>query len=77
MCPRCAHDVIESLHTSPVPGAWEVLLCQRCQYSWRTSEPARRTERDAFPESFRMTPEDIAAAPEIPSIPVLRGKGML
>jgi hypothetical protein len=71
-CPRCAFDIIELLATSPVAGVWEVLQCQRCLYSWRTSEPARRVERDAYPASFRLTPEDIDTAPEIPSVPALR-----
>ncbi|HEX4222407.1 MAG TPA: non-oxidative hydroxyarylic acid decarboxylases subunit D [Pseudonocardiaceae bacterium] len=74
-CPRCAFDVIDLLATAPVAGAWEVLQCRRCRYGWRTSEPARRSERDAYPESFRMTPEDIDNAPEIPSVPALRPKG--
>jgi vanillate/4-hydroxybenzoate decarboxylase subunit D len=72
MCPRCAHDVIELLCTSPLAGTWEVLQCQRCLYGWRTSEPARRSERAAYPESFRMTVDDIAGAAEVPSIPALR-----
>ncbi|MCI2422116.1 hypothetical protein MOQ72_32265 [Saccharopolyspora sp. K220] len=70
-CPRCAHDVIDLLYTSPVAGSWEVLQCQRCLYGWRTSEPARRTEPGAYPDSFKMSPEAILSAPEIPSIPAL------
>lgn len=72
ICPRCAYDTIEPLFASPVPGAWEVLQCRQCLYCWRTSEPARRTERDRYPESFRLTLEDILAAPEVPAIPALR-----
>jgi len=71
-CPRCAHDTIEVLFTSPVVGAWAVRQCQQCLYCWRTSEPARRTEREAYPEGFRMTSDDIASAPEVPSVPPLR-----
>ncbi len=71
-CPRCAHDIVEVLFTSPVTGAWEVLQCKRCLYCWRTSEPPRRTEREAYPEGFRMTSDDIAGAPEVPSVPPLR-----
>ena len=71
-CPRCAHDVIDLLCTSPVAGAWEVLQCQRCLYGWRTSEPARRIDPDTYPDSFRMTPEDIAIAAGVPSVPALR-----
>ncbi|GHF86544.1 non-oxidative hydroxyarylic acid decarboxylases subunit D [Streptomyces thermodiastaticus] len=72
VCPRCAHDGIEHVHSSPVPGVWEVLQCARCLYMWRTSEPARRTDRDAYPAGFRMTAEDIAAATEVPTVPPLR-----
>lgn len=68
-CPRCGHETIELLSTSPVAGVWDVLQCQRCLYCWRTSEPARRTDRDAYPASFRMTQADIDTAPEVPSIP--------
>lgn len=71
LCPRCAHETIEHIFSSPVPGVWEVLGCGRCLYLWRTSEPARRTRRDAYPEAFMMTPEDIAAAPEVPAVPPL------
>lgn len=69
ICPRCAFATIEKLYTSPVPGVWDVLQCQ--QYCWRTSEPARRTDRDAYPDSFKMTVEEIANAPEVPAIPPL------
>jgi hypothetical protein len=71
VCPRCAHDIIETVTTSPVPGAWDVLQCGRCLYMWRTTEPARRTRRDAYPQEFRMTPADIDNAPEVPAIPPL------
>jgi hypothetical protein len=39
---------------------------------WRTSEPARRTRHQAYPEAFRMTAEDIRDAPEVPAVPPLR-----
>ncbi|MFS4105265.1 MULTISPECIES: non-oxidative hydroxyarylic acid decarboxylases subunit D [Streptomyces] len=71
-CPRCAFEAVDTLHTSPVPGVWDVLQCRRCLYTWRTSEPARRTRREAYPEQFRMTPQDIENAPEVPALPPLR-----
>ncbi|GII59527.1 phenolic acid decarboxylase subunit C [Planotetraspora thailandica] len=71
-CPRCAHGTVEKLFTSPVPGAWDVLRCPQCLYMWRTSEPARRTRRDAYPEAFRVTVEDIRNANEMPIIPPTR-----
>ncbi|WP_031465856.1 non-oxidative hydroxyarylic acid decarboxylases subunit D [Sciscionella sediminilitoris] len=73
-CPRCAEQRIERLAVSPVPGAWEVYCCARCGYSWRSSEPARRTDPEQYPERFRLTAEDIAAATEVPAIPPLRGR---
>jgi rubredoxin len=74
ICPRCAFDTIEQLYTSPVRGVWEVLQCQQCQYCWRTTEPARRTDRDAYPDEFKMTIDDIVNAPEVPAIPPLLAK---
>jgi vanillate/4-hydroxybenzoate decarboxylase subunit D len=71
ICPRCAFATIAMLYSSPVPGKWDVLQCQQCLYCWRTCEPARRTHRDAYPESFKMTVEDIAKAPAVPAIPPL------
>jgi late competence protein required for DNA uptake (superfamily II DNA/RNA helicase) len=72
ICPRCAWEEVEQLAVSPVAGAWEVLQCARCLYTWRTTEPARRTQRDLYPEAFRMTQADIDNAPEVPTVPPLR-----
>jgi vanillate/4-hydroxybenzoate decarboxylase subunit D len=71
-CPRCGHTTLDQLCTSPVAGVWEVYQCEQCLYCWRTSEPARRTRRDAYPDSFKMTVEDIRIAVELPVIPPLR-----
>jgi hypothetical protein len=72
ICPRCAHDAVETITTSPVPGVWDVLQCARCLYMWRTSEPADRTTRDLYPPEFRVTAEDIERADEVPTVPPLR-----
>ncbi|WP_432179155.1 non-oxidative vanillic acid decarboxylases subunit D [Streptomyces sp. NBC_00063] len=71
-CPRCAFEEIARLATSPVPGVWDVVQCGRCLYTWRTIEPARRTRRDAYPDSFKLTAEDIENAIEVPAVPPLR-----
>ena len=70
-CPRCAHATVDTVTTSPVPGVWDVLQCARCLYMWRTTEPDRRTRREAYPVEFRMTQADIEAAPEVPVVPPL------
>ncbi|MFA3835334.1 non-oxidative vanillic acid decarboxylases subunit D [Streptomyces aureus] len=70
-CPRCAFEEISLLAASPVPGVWDVVQCGRCFYTWRTIEPARRTRRDAYPDSFKLTAEDIENAIEVPAVPPL------
>ncbi|MEU9060152.1 non-oxidative hydroxyarylic acid decarboxylases subunit D [Streptomyces sp. NPDC048430] len=75
ICPRCAFETVTQLATSPVPSVWDVLQCQQCLYTWRTSEPARRTRRDAYPEQFKMTLADIENAIEVPAVPPLRTAG--
>ncbi|MFE5010932.1 MULTISPECIES: non-oxidative vanillic acid decarboxylases subunit D [unclassified Streptomyces] len=70
-CPRCAFEEISRLATSPVAGVWDVVQCGRCLYTWRTIEPARRTRRDAYPDSFKLTAEDIENAIEVPAVPPL------
>ncbi|PRW62716.1 non-oxidative hydroxyarylic acid decarboxylases subunit D [Actinopolyspora mortivallis] len=72
VCPRCAAAEFGELAVSPVPGAWRVLRCDRCLYSWRTTEPARRSSRAAYPERFRMSRADIDEAPRLPPVPDIR-----
>ncbi|MEU9126231.1 non-oxidative hydroxyarylic acid decarboxylases subunit D [Streptomyces sp. NPDC048506] len=74
ICPRCAATRTARLATSSVPGVWDVLQCQDCLYTWRTTEPVRRTSREAYPEEFRMTHAGIEGAHDVPAIPpLLRG----
>jgi len=70
-CPRCAYQDVRLLATSPVPDVWQVHQCARCHYTWRSTEPAERTTRDAYPEPFRMTERDIADATQVPAVPPL------
>lgn len=69
ICARCGDEHIELLAKSPVPEVWTVYQCQRCFYTWRSTEPLRRTSREHYPEAFKMTQSDIDNAPELPSIP--------
>ena len=66
ICPRCADEKIEVMATSPVKGVWTVYQCQHCLYTWRDTEPLRRTSREHYPEAFRMTQKDIDEAPQVP-----------
>ena len=71
ICPRCADEQIEVMAKSPVKDVWTVYQCQHCLYTWRDTEPLRRTSREHYPEAFRMTQKDIDDAPMVPSIPPL------
>lgn len=71
ICPRCEADHIAELASSPVSGVWTVYQCQHCFYTWRSSEPLRRTDPAHYPASFKMTQQDIDDAPMVPPVPPL------
>lgn len=71
ICPRCGNEHVVTLATSPVEGVWEVYQCEHCLYTWRSTEPDRRTKREAYPDNFKITDADMEAAPMVPSIPPL------
>ena len=75
ICPRCADEQIDVMAKSPVKDVWTVYQCQHCLYTWRDTEPLRRTSREHYPEAFRMTQKDIDDAPMVPSIPPLLAEG--
>lgn len=72
VCPRCGHEHLEVLYESPVSGVWTVMQCQTCLYSWRTSEPLRRSDRAHYPEPFQMSENELTHAEAIPPVPPLR-----
>lgn len=52
---------------SPVGNAWEVYVCKKCFYSWRS------TENKTILPQFKLTDEKIATMGVIPPIPPLKG----
>lgn len=71
ICPRCAEHGITEVAHSPQAGIWTLYLCQVCQYSWRSTEPASRSERHHYPAVFQLNAVDIEQANEMPVIPTL------
>lgn len=69
VCPRCRHDSTDILALSPIAGVWSVFQCKSCLYTWRSSEPARRSDPEHYPAQFRMNLSDIAHVEEIPAVP--------
>jgi hypothetical protein len=39
--------------------------CQTCWYAWRSTEPETATDAGSYPESFRLDPREITAAPRM------------
>ncbi|MFB4204951.1 Phenolic acid decarboxylase subunit D [wastewater metagenome] len=72
ICPRCGAGGVDVLFESPVTGVWEVRQCDTCLYTWRTSEPPRRSDRAHYPDAFRMTEADMNHAEAIPTVPPLK-----
>ena len=64
-CPRCRAADVRQIAASPVAGRWVMRSCQTCWYAWRSTEPAAATDADQYPESFRLDPDAITAAPRM------------
>ncbi|WP_128294265.1 non-oxidative hydroxyarylic acid decarboxylases subunit D [Afifella sp. JA880] len=71
ICPRCGDDHIVELAHSPVAGIWTVFQCAECLFTWRSTEPPRRSDREHYPDAFRMDARDITDAAAIPPVPPL------
>ncbi len=58
-CPRCRHDNVEVMAKSPVGQVWEVYICLKCQYSWRSTEPQELQNPDKYSSKFSLSNKDI------------------
>lgn len=65
-CPRCESEKVRIMAKSPVGNAWEVYVCERCCYSWRS------TEKITISEVFKLDDQRIAKMSVIPPIPPLK-----
>jgi predicted RNA-binding Zn-ribbon protein involved in translation (DUF1610 family) len=70
-CPRCGTEQITTIATSPAAGVWEIEQCDTCGFTWRTTEPPRRSQRAHYPQAFRLDPADMQHAVEVPTVPPL------
>jgi len=66
-CPRCGGET-RVMTKSPVGNAWEVYVCKKCAYSWRSTEG----DKVILPQ-FMLTDEKIASMQMIPPIVPLKG----
>lgn len=65
ICPRCDSDRARLMVKSPVGDEWEVYVCEKCWFSWRSTEEIR-----VLPK-FKLDDAKIAAMGMIPPIPPL------
>ncbi len=65
ICPRCDSETVRKMVDSPVPGAWEVHVCETCYYSWRS------TETPDIHGKFKLDPAAIPGLQIIPPVPPL------
>ena len=67
-CPRCDHDDIKVIAKSPEGDVWEIYCCQKCFYSWRSTENITIIDR------FKLNDEKIKNMQVVPPIPPLKEK---
>lgn len=65
MCPRCDSDAARKMVDAPVGNAWEVYVCDKCFFSWRSTETIKVHDK------FKLNDEKIAKMQMIPPIPPL------
>jgi late competence protein required for DNA uptake (superfamily II DNA/RNA helicase) len=59
-CVRCLADTAKKIATAPDgSGAWEMYYCERCNYSWRSTEEAHITQIDQRDPRFQLDKVDI------------------
>lgn len=62
-CPRCCSSQTELQHSAKDHEGrllWEVLHCQGCSFTWRTSEPAETIDPEKRPVWFTLRKEDLS-----------------
>ncbi|NDL61651.1 non-oxidative hydroxyarylic acid decarboxylases subunit D [Acerihabitans arboris] len=72
ICPRCKHPGVGVLFESPVKDVWTVFQCGQCLYTWRSTEPPRRSDPRHYPDAFRLDAESLDHAEAIPPVPDLQ-----
>ncbi|MDR3349209.1 MAG: DUF1062 domain-containing protein [Acidaminococcales bacterium] len=67
-CKRCDADTVRVMTKAPVGSAWEVYVCETCDYSWRSTEDVHVND------VFKLKPENIPGLQQIPPVPALKTK---
>ena len=58
-CVRCLNDTASKVVDAPDnSGAWEIYFCEKCRYSWRSTEEDFITDIDKRNPKFQVTEKD-------------------
>lgn len=75
ICLRCLRDSAAKIAEAPDgTGAWEVFYCERCNYSWRSSEEPEITKADRRDPAFQLDSADLESLQALNPIPQLKNK---
>lgn len=72
ICPRCDSNTVELMATAPKDNAWEVYICNTCNFSWRSTESEEITDPAKYDKRFKIDPARIPFLDIIPPIPELK-----
>jgi uncharacterized membrane-anchored protein len=65
-CPRCRGTAVEQHHAARRGDGslvWQVLHCESCSFTWRTSEPAATLDPAQRPALFQLDAKRLDALP--------------
>jgi vanillate/4-hydroxybenzoate decarboxylase subunit D len=73
MCLRCLKDTASKVADAPDGSkAWEMFYCERCNYSWRSSEEPEITVLEKRDPEFQLGSLDLDSLQMLNPIPPLR-----
>ena len=75
ICVRCLKDTARKVAEAPdQSGAWEVYYCERCNYSWRSTEEEEITVLERRDPEFQLDQVDLETLSSPNPIPPLAKK---
>jgi vanillate/4-hydroxybenzoate decarboxylase subunit D len=75
ICVRCLKDTARKVAEAPDrSGAWEVYYCERCNYSWRSTEEEEITVLERRDPEFQLDQVDLETLSSPNPIPPLAKK---